>query len=443
MVVADVEFSLNEIDERALEGARLESEIEVSIRQGDDLNVEISSCEESSQDGHQQDAFMLVNESSSESDVEQDASDRLSFERPTLKVGTTRLVVTSPVEAEAQARARFENLRVASNMVHDILAITSSVEETRVTVWTDSGADLVDNSRNIANYLAESSNSERSSVSSGYSDMPSLTSESFRAGGYLSDVTSRTGTTEELTDASSITTIGSDLASINTNNEESELSTIQSTRNDAEGDGLEYQLSVVSGEAQSGIMDVLKNKNTWIIDSGASGHSTGHADIFSVKRTTDASTVGATGPAVAADFEGDIQVAAQDKNGTEYRKFKLTNVTCKKTANFNLMSMGAMLVAGWESRGTADMITLTKGEVNIKFDVVVKTKRGAIYCATLVPRIKKGIVEVEAINTTEEGVTMSYDRAHELLGHTGEATTRATARTSGWILTPGNGEPCK
>ena len=67
------------------------------------------------------------------------------------------------------------------------------------------------------------------------------------------------------------------------------------------------------------------------------------------------------------------------------------------------MSMGAMLVAGWESRGTADMITLTKGKVTIKFDVVVKTKRGAIYCATLVPRIKKAIAEIQATNTTEEG----------------------------------------
>ena len=165
-------------------------------------------------------------------------------------------------------------------------------------------------------------------------------------------------------------------------------------------------------------MEVLTNKNIWIIDSGASGHSTGHGDVFSAKRTTDASTVGTTGPAVAADFEGDIHVIAQNKNGSAYQEFTLTNVTCKKTANFNLMPMGAMLMNGWESRGTADMIVLTKEKITIKFDIVVKTKRGAVFCATLVPRNKKGAAEVEVVNTTEEGVSMSYDRAHYLLGHT-------------------------
>mgnify|MGYP007058517846 CR=1 FL=1 len=134
---------------------------------------------------------------------------------------------------------------------------------------------------------------------------------------------------------------------------------------------------------------------------------------------------------------------AQDKNRCAYQEFTLTNVTCKKTANFNLMSMGAMLMNGWESRGTADMIVLTKEKITIKFDIVVKTKRGAVFCATLVPRNKKDATEVEVVNTTKEGVSMSYNRAHELLGHTGEATTRATARTLGWFLTPGSGEPCK
>ena len=66
---------------------------------------------------------------------------------------------------------------------------------------------------------------------------------------------------------------------------------------------LEFLFNVVASNAPKDIVKVLENRWVWIIDSGASSHSTAHGEQFSVKRDTNATSVGATGPAVAADFE--------------------------------------------------------------------------------------------------------------------------------------------
>ena len=190
-------------------------------------------------------------------------------------------------------------------------------------------------------------------------------------------------------------------------------------------------------------MKILKNKYIWIIDSGASSHSTGYCESFVNKRNTNTLTIGATGPAVAADFEGDLPVTAHDKAGKPYQDFTLSDVAYKKTANFNLASMGTMLQKDWESHGNKNRILMTKGSLKISFDIVLPTKKGAIYAALLKPRAEPATTELEVVDTSGEETKMSYDRAHELLGHMGERTTRATAKVLGWTLTPGSGKICE
>ena len=172
---------------------------------------------------------------------------------------------------------------------------------------------------------------------------------------------------------------------------------------------------------------------------GASSHSTAHGEQFSIKRGTNASSVGAPGPAIAADFEGYIPEMGHTKDDKAYQDFTLVNMACKNLANFNLAPMGAMLMSGWESHANKDRILLTKGALNIEFDIVLKTKRGAIFCAILKPRTKSAEAELEVVDTSGAEVKMTYDRAHELLGHMWERATRTTAKNLGWILVPGSG----
>ena len=77
-------------------------------------------------------------------------------------------------------------------------------------------------------------------------------------------------------------------------------------------------------------------------------------------------------------------------------------------------------MSGWESQGNKDRILLTESALKIEFDIVMKTKRGAIFCAILKPKTKLSETELEVVDTSGGEIKLSYDRAHELLGHMGQ-----------------------
>ena len=173
----------------------------------------------------------------------QEAADRLSHGSPMRE--KTRLVVgfNARTEAEIQTNQE-ENIIIVNEFAQGVWALSS------INKWK--------------------------SVST-HSSMPSLEPENFRNSDYLSDGTSRTSATQDVTqedtsDKGCITTCKSDdfkniieVVEIQSDSEGSELdaSTTQVTSdsNDTQAHDLEYLLSVVLGKSEAGIMQALKSTN--------------------------------------------------------------------------------------------------------------------------------------------------------------------------------------
>jgi len=68
---------------------------------------------------------------------------------------------------------------------------------------------------------------------------------------------------------------------------------------------------------------------------------------------------------------------------------------------------------------------VTKGEASIALDIIIKTRRGKLFCINMQRTGEIGAVAIE----------MSKDKAHRVLGHAGPDATVATAKALGWKLT--------
>jgi hypothetical protein len=90
-----------------------------------------------------------------------------------------------------------------------------------------------------------------------------------------------------------------------------------------------------------------------------------------------------------------------------------------------------MLQLGWTLGGDRHELTLTSSDSKhvIHFDIVTKTKLGAVYSAKFA--------------RSEAGTKMNINRAHQLLGHKSEANTHKSAKALGIVITRGKMEVCE
>eukprot|EP00956_Cyclotella_meneghiniana_P014217 scaffold21223_cov41-Cyclotella_meneghiniana.AAC.1 len=133
---------------------------------------------------------------------------------------------------------------------------------------------------------------------------------------------------------------------------------------------------------------------------------------------------GATGVAVSATHTVDIKGHFKPRNGTRATPAVLTDAGYNPKMNYNLFSLSRMLVNGWTIvKGSAEGISIgnSEGDV-IHFDIVVKTPRGAIFVAHFVRDSEVGAA------STDAGTSMNIKKAHALLGHGDEESTRKTAK---------------
>ena len=84
--------------------------------------------------------------------------------------------------------------------------------------------------------------------------------------------------------------------------------------------------------------------------------------------------------------------------------------------------------------GDADAIVMRKGSTQIRFDILIKTERGAIF-ATYIKR--RNAPELQGGMVVQEGSKIGVEKAHDLLGHCNTDATRATAKYLGWELSRG------
>jgi hypothetical protein len=125
----------------------------------------------------------------------------------------------------------------------------------------------------------------------------------------------------------------------------------------------------------------LDNPNVLIGDTGATVHMTPHRsgmhDVKKAKQVNDI-TMG-DGKSEDAAVIGSIDGRLCDKHGNVLNDAKISDVTHLPKAKYNLFSITKLQNDGWTLGGNADAIWLTKGDIEIKFDIKIPTPKGILY----------------------------------------------------------------
>ena len=175
------------------------------------------------------------------------------------------------------------------------------------------------------------------------------------------------------------------------------------------------------------------NENTWICDSGASGHlSTSLKGMINVRQITRAVSMG-NGQDVQLTHEGDLPFVSLARNGEE-RIATLKDVGISTSMHYNLFSLTKAMTDGWTVGSEPDTLNLfvAKNGNKFVFDRKLKTQTGFVCAVQLVPRPMGTLQNAVALGIQDPKILrMSVERFHAILGHAAEPTTRATAKRLG------------
>ena len=187
-------------------------------------------------------------------------------------------------------------------------------------------------------------------------------------------------------------------------------------------------------------ISVLQDPNFWIADTGASVDSTRSSEgCVNVSTISGGSGVtGQDGHTSSIVAIADLPGMVCDKNGNQLMKVNMKGVKIVPDSQFNLFSITKRQKQGWKLGGDQDAIWIEKGANRIMFDVKIETNEGVIFAAY----IKRNQGEVSCASADLKKM-MNVGRAHKLLGHLGEDTTRETAKSLGWMISKGQMKPCK
>jgi hypothetical protein len=191
------------------------------------------------------------------------------------------------------------------------------------------------------------------------------------------------------------------------------------------GNRVEYLLNAMEFPKDQKILD---NPNIWIGDTGASVHMTMHRNgMNGIKKAkhVDAITMG-NGKSKDAAVIGNIDGRLCDKNGNVLKDAKISDVTHDlPKGKYNLFSITKLQNDGWILGGNADAIWLTKGDIEIKFDIKIPTPKGVLYAM-----YHEYKTEIDAPTTTAAGIAnaniiqtpkrMTVKKARDMLGHINE-----------------------
>merc|ERR1712194_525908 len=117
------------------------------------------------------------------------------------------------------------------------------------------------------------------------------------------------------------------------------------------------------------------------------------------------------GGSIKPSLQMDLDCIAIDKNGNAAGSIRLENVALLETSNYNLFSLSKLLNSGWKMQGDATKVVMSKRSMILTFDIVIKTTKGALFCAHL--KIKEVVITGANVELTK---SISIDKAHRLLG---------------------------
>ena len=195
----------------------------------------------------------------------------------------------------------------------------------------------------------------------------------------------------------------------------------------------------------------LNDRNIMIAETDSTCDSTCHSKgMINMKKATKRDTVtAAIGEEMIPTEIGNMQVTQVNKNGREVQELELKDVMLNPQGTYSLFSMKKRMKEGWTLYGDETKSGLRKGSRNVEFDIIIKTSKGALFCAYFKRKEvtgEKGLILESKRNKVEESTRsvtkkISVTLAHEVLGHMGEARTRATAKHMGLELTHGSLKP--
>ena len=115
-----------------------------------------------------------------------------------------------------------------------------------------------------------------------------------------------------------------------------------------------------------------------------------------------------SGSSIKPSLQMDLNCIAINKDGNAVGPVQLENVALLETSNYNSFSLSKLLNSGWKMQGNASKVVMSKGSMFLTFDIVMKTTKGALFCAHLKRK------EVASAKLTK---SMSINKVHRLLGH--------------------------
>jgi len=134
---------------------------------------------------------------------------------------------------------------------------------------------------------------------------------------------------------------------------------------------------------------------------------------------------------------GDLKVTMCNKQGVMLGTGMIRDVVHLPTECFNLFSVTKLVKDGWTLGGDKSALWLTKGNVNLNFDIIIPTSKGMIF--TMYVKHKGEMAGV----STDTKVKMTIQQAHSKMGHANKYVTRKTAKILGFELKPGSLNACE
>ena len=126
-----------------------------------------------------------------------------------------------------------------------------------------------------------------------------------------------------------------------------------------------------------------------------------------------------------------------DEYGNEVFDLTLTETSHLVESHFNLLSLSRMMKHGWSMEGDENSIIMSKGKQRLELGIKVPTAQGMLFCVCL-----RRKAEVHA-GANGKDKPISIAKAHALLGHHNETSTRKTAKALGWTISRVAMQPCK
>ena len=101
------------------------------------------------------------------------------------------------------------------------------------------------------------------------------------------------------------------------------------------------------------------------------------------ERSSKTQSQGISGPARKAESEINLPRIVCDRFGNELTKVTLKEVSYKGDSNLNLFLVGRCLIDGWKLSGDTGHVQLSKGGVENKFGIVIRTQKGELFCCLI------------------------------------------------------------